>query len=196
MGPFIKLNSLYNLNQFVSVSILKIKIIMKSIWSFVIVIALSINTLVGQSTQTPKNTKLYDPGSDAKAEIAKAIKKAKAENKHLLLQIGGNWCGWCIAFDKKLKSNDTLRIAVEKNYLVYHVNFSKENKNLEVLASLGYPQRFGFPVFVVIDGEGKRIHTQNSVYLEEGKGHSTKKILTFLNNWSPAAIDPKLNERW
>ncbi|MGA1227470.1 MAG: thioredoxin family protein [Tamlana sp.] len=169
---------------------------MKSIRPFVIIIALSINTLIAQSTQTPKNKKIYDPGSDAKAEIEKVVKKAKAEDKHVLLQIGGNWCGWCIALDKKLKSNDTLRIAVEKNYLVYHVNFSKENKNLEVLASLGYPQRFGFPVLVILDGEGKRLHTQNSVYLEEGKEHSTKKVLGFLKNWSTDAIDAKQNQNW
>ena len=140
--------------------------------------------------------KLYNPASDAKVEIANAIKKAKKEGKHVFLQIGGNWCAWCLAFDKKVKSNDTLRKALEKNYIVYHLNFSRENKNLDILASLGYPQRFGFPVFVILDGEGNRLHTQNSTNLEEGKGHSTQKTLTFFNNWSLSAIDPKKNSNW
>ena len=44
------------------------------------------------------------------------------------------------------------------------VNYDPKNKNEEVLAELGYPQRFGFPVFVILDANGNRIHTQNSVF--------------------------------
>jgi len=136
------------------------------------------------------NKKLYNPEDDAKVEISKAVKKAKEEGKYVLLQIGGNWCGWCKAFDKKVSSNDTLKASIDKNFVVYHLNYNKENKNEAVLASLDFPQRFGFPVFVILDEKGNRIHTQNSVYLEEGKGHSAKKILKFFNHWSPTALDP------
>lgn len=169
---------------------------MKSLKRSFFIIILSINGVVAQDMLMPNNKKLYDPTSDAKVEIANAVKKAKKEGKHVFLQIGGNWCGWCLAFDKKVKSNDTLQTAMDKNFVVYHVNYSKENKNLDVLASLGFPQRFGFPVFVILDGEGNRLHTQNSTDLEEGKGHSTKKTLNFFNNWSPSAIDPKENQKW
>jgi thioredoxin-related protein len=126
---------------------------MKSLKISFFIIIFSINGIIAQNKLIP-NTKLYDPTSDAKVEITNAVKKAKKDGKHVLLQIGGNWCGWCLAFDKKVKSNDTLRTAMEKNFVVYHVNYSKENKNLDVLASLGFPQRFGFPVFVILDGEG------------------------------------------
>ncbi|MBK8492895.1 MAG: thioredoxin family protein [Saprospirales bacterium] len=150
----------------------------------------SISSLYGQNAETPHVGKLYDPSADAKAEIAKAVDKAASEGKHVFLQIGGNWCKWCTYFDEKVRSNDTLRTAMEGNYVVYHLNYSKENMNDEVLASLGYPQRFGFPVFVILDSKGKRLHTQNSAYLEQGQGHSTQKVLEFLNQWSPAALDP------
>jgi len=60
------------------------------------------------------------------------------------------------------------------------------------LKKLEYPQRFGFPVFVILDSNGKRIHTQNSAYLEEDKGYSRKKVLDFLNQWSPDALNPNL----
>ena len=59
------------------------------------------------------------------------------------------------------------------------------------MAKLGYPQRFGFPVFIILDKEGKRIHTQNSAYLEQDKSYSKEKIMEFLNNWNPTALDPK-----
>ncbi len=70
------------------------------------------------------------------------------------------------------------------------VNWSTENKNPKAMAYLGYPQRFGFPVFVVLDENGKILHIQNSAYLEEGKGYDKKKVLQFINGWTPKAIDP------
>jgi len=167
---------------------------MKKSGLYILALVILTSGAMAQSTETSIEKKLYDPSDDAKEEIAVAVIKAANDGKHVLLQIGGNWCGWCIAFDKKVKSNDTLRIALEKNFVVYHVNYSIENKNEDVLKSLGYPQRFGFPVFVVLDSEGNRLHTQFSGYLEEGRGHSTRKVLEFFNNWSPAALDPKLYE--
>ena len=38
--------------------------------------------------ETPK---LYDPSLDARVEIEKMVSQAKAEGKHVLLQVGGNW---------------------------------------------------------------------------------------------------------
>ena len=138
---------------------------------------------------------LYNPEANAKQDIADAVRQAAASGKHVLLQIGGNWCIWCLRFNALVTGNDTLNNYLQDNYEVVHVNYSTENKNEAVLASLGYPQRFGFPVFVVLDGEGKRLHTQNSAYLEEGKGHSAKKILEFFEDWSPKALDPKSYEK-
>jgi len=169
---------------------------MKKSGLYILAFVILASGTMAQSTETSVEKKLYDPSDDAKEEIAVAMIKASKEGKHVLLQIGGNWCGWCIKFDKKVKSNDTLRVALEKNFVVYHVNYSKENKNQEVLTSLGFPQRFGFPVFVVLDSEGNRLHTQNSAYLEEGRGHSTRKVLEFFNNWSPAALDGTQYEKW
>lgn len=156
---------------------------------YILFLGLSV-VLTGLFAQS-SDLKLYNPEANAKAEIELAIDKASSQGKHVLIQIGGNWCRWCIAFSKKVSENDTLKSALEENYISYHLNYSNENLNEDVLKDLGYPQRFGFPVFVILDGNGKRLHTQNSVYLEEGKGHNAKKILNFFNHWSPTAIDPK-----
>lgn len=67
----------------------------------------------------------------------------------------------------------------------------KKNDKDPIWKELGFPQRFGFPVFVILDENGNRIHTQNSAYLEEGKGHSPAKIAEFLKHWSSAAVAGK-----
>lgn len=137
-----------------------------------------------------QNAALYNPVADAAADLKTAVAQAEKEGKHVFVQIGGNWCVWCLRFNELVTKNDTLSREVNTNFVVVHVNYSKENKNEQVLASLGYPQRFGFPVFVILDGKGNRLHTQNSAYLESGKGHSSQKVLEFLNHWAPKALDP------
>lgn len=59
------------------------------------------------------------------------------------------------------------------------------------MASLGFPQRFGFPVFVILDNKGNRIHTQNSAFLEKDDGYDRERVLRFFQNWSPGALDPE-----
>lgn len=135
--------------------------------------------------------KLYHPDADARADIANAVKKAAAEHKNVLLQIGGNWCIWCIRFNDLVIHDADLNKYVRDNYVIVHVNYSKENMNEKLLADLGYPQRFGFPVFIVLDDKGNRLHTQNSSYLEEGKGHGKDKVMGFFHDWAPSAMDPK-----
>ena len=135
--------------------------------------------------------KLYNPEADAKKEIKEAVGKAKDSGKHVLIQIGGNWCIWCARFNDFVTKDKSIDSLVNNNYVVYHLNWSKENKNEELLAKYSYPQRFGFPVFLILDGKGNLLHTQNSAYLEEGKGYSKENVVGFFNDWSPKALDPK-----
>ncbi|QJD81108.1 thioredoxin family protein [Spirosoma rhododendri] len=150
----------------------------------------SMTTIRAQDTAKPA-PHIYNPQADAQQDIKSAVAKARKENKHVLLQLGGNWCIWCIRFNTLTTTDSTLNQLLRQNYEVVHVNYSPENKNEATLAQLGYPQRFGFPVFVVLDEKGNRIHTQNSAYLEEGKGHSPKLVAEFLQQWAPAATNPK-----
>lgn len=137
---------------------------------------------------------VYNPTADAKTDIQKAVAQAKVEGKNVFIQVGGNWCPWCMRFHALSDTTPAIKEVLTKNYVVVKVNYSKENKNEAVLAQLDFPQRFGFPVFVILNSEGKLIHTQNSSYLEEGKGYSVEKIVDFLKGWTPAAIDPKSYE--
>lgn len=134
--------------------------------------------------------KIYNPAADAKKEIAEAVTLAKKEGKHVFIQVGGSWCSWCLRFHKLTTEDAQLDSAFNANFIRVKLNYSEENKNLPVLAELGFPQRFGFPVFVILDGNGKYLHTQNSAYLEEDKGYSKKAILDFVKGWSPKALNP------
>lgn len=145
--------------------------------------------LVGASGQLEET--IYNPKSDAKIDLSKAIEEANKLNKHVLIQVGGNWCPWCVKMHQYLNEQLIVDSLIKADYVFLRINYSKENKNLEVLEQLEYPQRFGFPVMVVLDGNGKRLHTQDTGFLEEGGSYSLKKVMTFLNAWNVAALDPE-----
>lgn len=142
-------------------------------------------------TQNSPEHDLYDPEADAREQIRLAVVSAKENNKHVMVQVGGNWCPWCLKLHEYLQSHHSLDSILHSDYEVVRINYSKENKNLETLAELGFPQRFGFPVLVILDSDGRRIHTQNTVFLEENNSYSESRIVEFLLNWNRSAIDPE-----
>lgn len=133
-----------------------------------------------------KLPKPYDPKENAEAKIAELVKQAQKENKNIILQAGGNWCIWCLRFNNFVHETPELKEIIEKNYLYYHLNYSPENKNEKVFAQYGNPgAKYGYPVFVILDKNGKMIHVQNSEVLESGKGYSIGKTKEFFEAWIP-----------
>lgn len=131
--------------------------------------------------------KPYHPEEDAKAKIAEAVKIAKKEHKNVLIQAGGNWCIWCLRFNDYVQKTPELKNIVDENYVYYHLNFSPDNKNESVFSQYGNPgEKYGYPVFIVLDADGKMIHVQDSAVLEEGSGYSLEKVKTFFDSWKPA----------
>ena len=155
----------------------------------VLLLLLSISISLSLHAQ---ETKLYNPAANAEKDVEAAVKKAKKVNKYVLLQVGGNWCSWCVEFARFAKADPKIDSVMKAGFVWYHLNWSKENKNEKILARYGYPQRFGFPVFIILNAKGERLNTQNSAYLEDGKkSYDREKVQEFLENWSPLALDPK-----
>jgi thioredoxin-related protein len=159
---------------------------MKKLFFAILVLCLVINGYAQDLTKF----KLYKPGENAKEKIEAAIKEAKKSGKHVLIQIGGNWCIWCARFNDFVTNDQSLDSLMNKNYVVYHLNYSKENKNTDLLTRYEFPQRFGFPVFLVLNEKGDLLHTQTSWYLESGKSYDKEKVTAFLTDWGKKAFDP------
>jgi hypothetical protein len=58
--------------------------------NMILLLALWLSTAAGVFAQTEKKA-IYDPSLDGAEEITKLVKRAHAEKKHVLLQVGGNW---------------------------------------------------------------------------------------------------------
>jgi thioredoxin-related protein len=138
--------------------------------------------------------KPYNEQADIRADIRKAVATAKAEKKHVLIQWGGNWCPWCIRFHKLVAGEHQIDSIMKKDYVYVLANVPKERskRDMALNQEYGYPNRFGFPVFVVLNGDGKQLHIQDSGLLEYAKapGYDTSKVVTFLKMWNVKAVDP------
>jgi thioredoxin-related protein len=174
------------------------KITLAIVIMFLIVAGTMLKAQTTTKATTPAKTeqvKLYDPAIDGMKQIKDAISLAKKANKHVLIQYGGNWCSWCILFDGFCKADTSITRIVNDNYVPVKLNYSPENKNDEANAFLGNPTRFGFPVFIIIDGNGKVLHIQDSGLLEEGKGYNKQKVVGFFRNWTVSALSPKSQKK-
>jgi len=164
---------------------------------FVAVVAVIVAMMAwAQEGQERQLKKVYDEQINPLEQIDQAVARAKAEGKHVICQVGGNWCPWCLKFADFITNDSTISKMIEDNYVYIHVNYRPNTKDeakkalgQQMLKRLGNPARFGFPVFVVLDSEGNVIHIQDSVFLEEGKGYNKERTLRFFQNWTPAAVN-------
>lgn len=154
-----------------------------------VILILSITVFSACLFAQTEPVQIYNPEANAREDIAKAVKQAKTENKHVLLQIGGNWCPWCVKLHGLEASDPQIDSLLKADYIRVLVNIprEKEKRDMELMASLDNPQRFGFPVLVVLNQDGRRIHTQDSWYLEQDKTYDREKLVHFFKMWNVKA---------
>ena len=112
----------------------------------------------GETKHVPVAT--YDPSRNAEQDIQNAIAEAQRTGKRILLEVGGEWCGWCHTMDKFFEQNRELLEFREKNFVLVKINFSSENENRKVLSR--YPPIPGYPHLFVLDSNGKFLHSQGT----------------------------------
>lgn len=144
----------------------------------------------------PALKKVYNEDINPIEQIDQAVVKAKNEGKFVICQVGGNWCPWCLRFADFITKDTTVSKVIDDSFVYIHVNYNPRKSEGEAKAQqaaalmkrLNNCGRFGFPVFVVLDEDGKVIHIQDSSFLEEGQGYSQEKAIRFFKNWTPKAV--------
>lgn len=124
----------------------------------------------------------FDPARDADQDIQHALAEAVRTHRRVILDVGGEWCGWCHTLDRYFVEHADLQALREKSYVWVKVNFSPENKNTAVLSR--YPQINGYPHLFVLDPSGKLLQSQDTSLLEEGASYNYDRMKAFLTKWS------------
>ena len=140
--------------------------------------------------------KVYNEEINPIEQIDQAVAKAKTEGKFVVCQVGGNWCPWCLKFADFIANDTAISKVIDENFEYIHVNYNPRKsqgpeqveQGKALMKRLDNAGRFGFPVFVILDEEGKILHIQDSSFLEEGEGYNQEKVLRFFKNWTPSAV--------
>lgn len=166
-------------------------------------------TTSGASAKTARPPReKFDPAKNPNADLQAAIAAAAKENKRIILDVGGEWCVWCIRMDYFIEEHAELKKLRDENFVWLKINMSQENENREFLAK--YPAIVGYPHLFVLEKDGSLLHSQSTEELEEKRStiipadakdkekareelrekarnlsYELPKFTEFLNKWSP-----------
>ncbi|MAK61356.1 MAG: thiol-disulfide isomerase [Ponticaulis sp.] len=125
--------------------------------------------------------KEYSPERDPAADLAFTAEHAQAEDKRILLIVGGEWCIWCHYLADFLEEDLEVQKAFDETFVVTKINWSEDNKNEAFLNQ--FPPAEGYPFFIITDSSGNYIGTQGTAELEEGKSYDSAKMIAFAEKW-------------
>ena len=161
----------------------------------VIIILIAVLFSLSADAQTGLK-KVYNEDTNPIEQIEQAVAKAKSGGKFVVCQVGGNWCPWCLRFADFITKDASISKVINENFEYIHVNYNprksqgeeKMEQGRALMKRLDNCGRFGFPVFVVLNEDGKVIHIQDSSFLEEGQSYNQEKVLRFFKNWTPQTV--------
>ena len=136
---------------------------------------------------------VYDGKRDPNQDLKDTVARATAEDKRILLFVGGDWCGWCKVFERFVRANESVSTAITDGFVVMKVDYAPRGRNGKFLSR--YPKAPGYPHFYVLAKDGALLHSQGTSELEEGSSYNLEAVLSFLDRWTPGASEgPPVDE--
>lgn len=158
---------------------------MKTCLTFLTAAALLLPAMfVAPSAYAADRAPIYDETKDLKAEISNALTTARTENKRLLFQWGGNWCGWCYKLHDLFNEDEAIRSLLDEKYILVMIDSSTQ----QPLAAALKTNIAGVPFLTILDADGNKLVDQETGSLEIGNRHDPAKVLAFLNEWKTSDL--------
>ena len=154
---------------------------MKSVKLFVFV-ALLVAFAVTARSSTPD---IYPDPSQAKDDLAAALKTAAQTHKRVLIDFGGNWCGDCHVLDLYFHNAQNLPI-LEANFVLVHINIGHMDENQDIAGRYQVPLEKGVPALAVLSDKGKLLYSQKGGEFEAMRRMESSSVTKFLVQWKPA----------
>ena len=129
----------------------------------------------------PPYSQGYDPARDPFVDGRAALKLAQETNRRVLIEVGGNWCSWCLKLDKFLAENPLIREQLHQNFVILKVNVSETNDNAEFMA--GFPKPLGYPHIYISEADGRLIFSKDTAQLLENSRYSVQRFQQFIDKW-------------
>ena len=114
---------------------------------------------------------------------AKALARAKAENKRVLLDFtGSDWCPFCIALRRQVFTTAAFRTYAQKNLILVEIDYPHrkqqppqlKNQNAKLRAQYQIDEK-GFPTVVLLDPAGRVVRE-----FSEYNGESASDVIAWI----------------
>lgn len=129
---------------------------------------------------------IFSATADAKADISRALARAKRQNKRVLLDFGANWCFDCHVLDTAFESRD-IAPQLKKNFVLVHVDVGQYDKNLDLAQQYQIPLNQGIPSLAVLSSGNKLLYSSQHKEFEKARSMSPEEITEFLSKWKPGS---------
>ncbi len=141
----------------------------------------------------PPYSTRYDPARDPFEDGHAALRLAKASNRRVLIELGGDWCSWCRRMDTFLERNPDVRARLHRTFVMLKVNVSDANGNEKFLQA--FPKPLGYPHMYVADAEGKLLLSKDTADFQQNGRYSRRRFLEFFEQWTrPDTDDQRMNK--
>lgn len=123
----------------------------------------------------------------AMAEVDAAFARARARGTRVLIDLGGNWCGWCRILEAVIALPE-VRPFIGQHYEVVHVFTStrgdRTDRNLKILARFGLSgdDIVGYPWVIIANADGEVLHS--SYEITDDDHQTPQAMVDWLAKWA------------
>jgi thioredoxin 1 len=148
-------------------------------------LALGAALILAAGFALPANREIYPAPSQAKLDLAAALRTAAETHKRVLIDFGGNWCGDCQVLDLYFHDPKNLPI-LDANFVMVHVNVGHMDENVDIAEKYDVPLKRGVPALAVLNENGKLLYSQKQGEFEAMRRMDPASVTAFLVQWRPA----------
>lgn len=140
---------------------------------------------VSSFEQLPRPLPLpYDEKADAEVAVKDATARAKAMNKLLLIDLGGNWCPDCRILAGTMELPQ-VKAFIRKHYELVMVDIGRFDRNMQIPARYGIERPEGVPALLVIDPKSNTLlNPGKTSALANARAMTPQALADWLAGWT------------
>lgn len=125
---------------------------------------------------------LYPPARQADADLRAALTRAATTQRHVLLEIGANWCLDCQRLAAVMQQPRVASI-LDAHYVVVRINVGRFTDNLSLARRYRVHPRQGIPALAVLAADGHLLYAPTHGGFESMPALQVGSLRRFLEHW-------------
>lgn len=153
--------------------------------SLFVALSLTIGIGAAQAGAQAAIPHLYFPTADAKAELGRALERAKTKKHLVMIVFGSDWCVDCWVLDTMMHHPNVAPV-VHDHYEVVKVDIGQGDLNMDLDKKYGDPISSGVPALVILDPKGTMIASTRDKPWENARAMKVDGVRDQLKAWTLA----------